>query len=148
MFWSVIRMNLNNSSLTHWSCPLLFTRHSRVTLYNTNCSRFLLSSTLAFPQSEFDSYVIIQNFQPPTGKPPALHLCETLRIPYRIQHPVEKLNELLMLMGNLGIWKPVEMRLMFLHVRCKQWASEKFRKQKQRTGTEEKKEKERYRHIQ
>ncbi|WVZ60775.1 hypothetical protein U9M48_010755 [Paspalum notatum var. saurae] len=42
-----------------------------------------------------------QNFQP-ICKPPTLHLCETLRIPYRIQHPVQELNELTVFMSNLG----------------------------------------------
>ena len=48
------------------------------------------------------SYVIIPDFHP-TSKPPTVHLRETLRIPYHVQHPVEELNELLVLTSNLGI---------------------------------------------
>jgi hypothetical protein len=58
-------------------------------------------------------------------------ICARLRIPYRVQHPVEELNELLVLTSNLVIWKPDEvLRLMFLHVHCEQWASERFCKKK------------------
>ena len=100
-----------------------YSQYTSGSLYTTQTVTFL--QLLCFPQREHASYVIIQNFQA-ICSPSTSYLCKTLRIPYRIQHPVQELNELAVFMSNLGVWKPVEMWLVVLHAHCKQVASENF----------------------